>query len=102
MLAPDRKCAPALRPFSITATGTSPSFSISSGSFSSSCVSLIAQARPAGPPPAPGGPAADDRDADLDPLVLRVGRRTDELRRVVDGRRELRWRDLSHRALPSL
>src|SRR5436190_10385637 len=51
MFAPDSRCAPALRPFSITATGTSPSFSISSGSFSSSCVNLIAQARPAGPPP---------------------------------------------------
>src|SRR4051812_41362142 len=51
MFAPDSRCAPAARPFSITATGTSPSFSISSGSFSSSCVSLIAHARPAGPPP---------------------------------------------------
>ena len=34
-------------------------------------------------------PAADDRDADLDPLVLGVGRRTDELGRRVDGRRVL-------------
>ncbi len=38
-------------PFSITATGTSPSFSASSGSDSSSCIVLIAHARPAGPPP---------------------------------------------------
>ena len=38
------------------------------------------------------GAAADDRDADLDALVLGIGRRTDELGRVVDGRRELRWR----------
>ena len=33
--------------------------------------------------------AADDRDADLDPLVLGVRRRADELRRRVDRRREL-------------
>ena len=50
-------------PFSTTATGTSPSFSASSGSFSSSCISLIAQASPAGRHP-------HDRDADLDPLLL--------------------------------
>ena len=37
----------------------------------------------------PGLPAADDRDADLDPLVRIVGRRADELVRRVDGRREL-------------
>ena len=72
MLAPESRWAPATLPFSITATGTSPSFSVSSGSFSSSCISLIAQARP-------GGAAADDRDADLDPLVLGIGRRADEL-----------------------
>src|ERR1700710_6634 len=51
MFAPDRRWAPATLPFSIPATGTSPSFSVSSGSFSSSCISLLAQARPAGPPP---------------------------------------------------
>src|SRR6476660_5894190 len=51
MFAPDSRCAPATLPFSITATGTSPSFSVSSGSCSSSCISLFAQARPAGPPP---------------------------------------------------
>src|SRR5688500_8175119 len=51
MLAPDSRWAPGVLPFSITATGTSPSFSVSCGSFSSSCVSRIAQARPAGPPP---------------------------------------------------
>ena len=51
MLAPESRCAPATLPFSITATGTSPSFSVSSGSSSSSCITLIAQARPAGPPP---------------------------------------------------
>src|SRR4051812_31937028 len=51
MLAPESRCAPVVFPFSITATGTSPSFSVSSGSFSSSCISLLAQARPAGPPP---------------------------------------------------
>ena len=37
----------------------------------------------------PGLPAADDRDADLDPLVLRIGRRPDELVRRVDRRRVL-------------
>ena len=36
MFAPDSRCAPGVLPFSITATGTSPSFSVSSGSFSSS------------------------------------------------------------------
>ena len=51
MFAPESRCAPATLPFSITATGTSPSFSASSGSCSSSCISLIAQASPAGPPP---------------------------------------------------
>ncbi len=51
MFAPESRCAPATLPFSITATGTSPSASASSGSFSSSCMILIAQARPAGPPP---------------------------------------------------
>src|SRR3954471_7304802 len=51
MLAPERRCAPVTLPFSMTATGTSPSFSASSGSFSRSCIVLIAQARPAGPPP---------------------------------------------------
>ncbi len=51
MFAPESRCAPATLPFSITATGTSPSFSVSSGSFSSSCITLLAQASPAGPPP---------------------------------------------------
>ncbi len=37
----------------------------------------------------PGLAAADDRHADLDALVLGVGRRADELRRRVDRRREL-------------
>ena len=51
MLAPESRWAPGVLPFSTTATGTSPSFSVSSGSSSSSCISLIAQASPAGPPP---------------------------------------------------
>src|SRR6476659_336294 len=51
MFAPERRWAPETLPFSITATGTSPSFSSSSGSSSSSCISLFAQASPAGPPP---------------------------------------------------
>src|SRR3954463_11705062 len=49
--APESWCAPATLPFSSTATGTSPSCSIISGSSSSSCSSRIAQARPAWPPP---------------------------------------------------
>src|SRR3954468_4211257 len=51
MFAPESRCAPETLPFSITATGTSPSFSVSSGSSSSNCINLLAQARPAGPPP---------------------------------------------------
>src|SRR4051794_19909482 len=51
MLAPESRCAPGVLPFSITATGTSPSFSASSGSCSSSCITRFAHARPAGPPP---------------------------------------------------
>src|SRR4051794_25681444 len=51
MLAPDSRWAPGVLPFSITATGTSPSFSITSGSCSSRCIRRFAQASPAGPPP---------------------------------------------------
>src|SRR5918997_7046661 len=51
MLAPESRCAPVALPFSITATGTSPSFSASSGSSSRSCITRIAHARPPGPPP---------------------------------------------------
>jgi hypothetical protein len=36
-----------------------------------------------------GGAAAHDRDADLDPLLLGVGDRCDELLRRLYGRREL-------------
>ena len=51
MFAPLSVCAPQTLPFSITATGTSPSFSLSSGSSASRSSSRFAQARPAGPPP---------------------------------------------------
>src|SRR5215218_641694 len=51
MTAPDRLCPPQVFAFSITATGTSPSFSIVSGSSASSCNSRLAQLRPAVPPP---------------------------------------------------
>src|SRR4051794_7950092 len=47
MTAPDIRCEPGLRPFSISATGTSASW----GSLSRSCDNRIAHARPAGPPP---------------------------------------------------
>ncbi len=86
MFAPDSVCAPVALPFSTTATGTSPSDSASSGSSSSSCM----QPDRAGEA---GRAAADDRDADLDPLVLGIGRRADELLRRVDRRRELRGSD---------
>src|SRR5687767_9459818 len=51
MLAPETLWAPQALPFSSTATGISPSVSVSSGSSSSSCMSLFAHASPAGPPP---------------------------------------------------
>ena len=43
----------------------------------------------------PGGAAADDRDADLDPLVLAVERALDELLARLDRGRELRRHELS-------
>src|SRR5919201_1777812 len=58
MTAPESWWAPATLPFSTTATGTSPSFSVSSGSSSSSCSSRIAQASPAGPPPTMATPTS--------------------------------------------
>src|SRR5262249_11818065 len=51
MMPPDSRCEPGVLPFSINATGTSPSDSASCGASSSSCISRIAQASPAGPPP---------------------------------------------------
>src|SRR5215218_5506965 len=58
MTPPESWWAPATLPFSITATGTSPSFSWSSGSSSSSCSSRIAHARPAWPPPTMATPTS--------------------------------------------
>ena len=55
---PESWWAPATLPFSMTATGTSPSFSVSSGSSSSSCSSRIAHARPAWPPPTMATPTS--------------------------------------------
>src|SRR3954462_8018226 len=51
IIAPESRCEPVVLPFSTSATGTSPSCSVSSASSSSSCISRIAHARPAGPPP---------------------------------------------------
>src|SRR5204862_5037553 len=51
IIPPLRRCEPVVLPFSISATGTSPSCSDRAGSFSSSCISRIAQASPPGPPP---------------------------------------------------
>ena len=81
MFAPDIRWAPATLPFSITATGTSPSFSVSSGSSSSSCISLIAQASPAGPPPTIATPTSIRSSS-------RIGRRADRLG-WIERRREL-------------
>src|SRR4051812_15720725 len=50
-MAPDSRCEPVVLPFSISATGTSPSCSVSCSSSARSCINRIAQARPAGPPP---------------------------------------------------
>ena len=89
MFAPESRCAPGVLPFSITATGTSPSFSFSSGSCSSSCIRLDRAGEA-------GGAAADDRDADLDAVLLGIGRRADELVGVVDRRRKLCWSYTAH------
>ena len=51
IIAPDIRCEPGLLPFSTSATGTSPSDSISFSSSASSCISRIAHASPPGPPP---------------------------------------------------
>src|SRR5215208_1175957 len=51
IIAPESRCEPGLFPFSTSATGTSPSDSVSASSSASSWVSLIAQASPPGPPP---------------------------------------------------
>src|SRR4051794_12866269 len=51
IMPPDSRCDPVFLPFSIRATGTSPSDSARAESSSSSCISRTAQARPAGPPP---------------------------------------------------
>ena len=65
MTAPDRLCPPQVLAFSITATGTSPRRSIVSGIVGQQLQQAVGarQAR---------GAAADDRDADLDQLVLGV------------------------------
>ena len=59
---------------------------MSSGSSASSCRSLLAHARPAGPPPTMATP-------DLDALLLVVELALDELLLRVDGGRELSGRD---------
>ena len=82
MTAPERLCPPQVLAFSITATGTSPRRSVSASSSPSSWSSRLAHARPA-------GAAADDRHADLDPLVLVVEPALDELLDGVHRRRKL-------------
>src|SRR4051812_11331450 len=56
--APESRWAPGARPFSTTATGTSPRRSATSGCSSSSCPSRIAHARPAGPAPTTSTPTS--------------------------------------------
>src|SRR4051794_15531701 len=51
IIAPDSRCEPVVLPFSTSATGTSPSCSVSFSSSARSCMSRMAQASPAGPPP---------------------------------------------------
>src|SRR3954451_4096154 len=58
IIAPDSRCDPVFLPFSIRATGTSPSDSARAESSSSSCISRMAQARPAGPPPTMATPTS--------------------------------------------
>src|SRR4051812_6854199 len=58
IIAPLIRCEPGVRPFSISATGTSPSCFISDSSSASSCISRFAQARPAGPPPTMATPTS--------------------------------------------
>ena len=79
--APERRLAPGARPFSTTATGTSPRPLADVGA-------LLEEL----PEADRGGEArrarADDEDADVDPLVGRVGRLRDELP-PVERRREV-------------
>ena len=87
MTAPDRLCPPQVLAFSMTATGTSPSDSISSGSSAEQLQEAVGRGEA-------GGAAADDRHADLDDLVLRVDLALDELGARVDARREVERRVL--------
>src|SRR3954465_13047574 len=87
-MAPDSRGEPVVLPFSMSATGTSPSCSVSFSSSASSCIRRIAHARPAGPPPPiTPPPPTPDQAAGLDPLVLGIGRRADVILGGVDGRR---------------
>ena len=83
MFAPESRWAPATLPFSTTATGTSPSRSLSSGSSSSSCITLIAQASPAGPPPTIATPTSIRSSSG-------IGRRADHVARDRTGA-GIRW-----------
>ncbi len=81
MIAPDRLCAPHALPFSMTATGTSPRRSMSSGSSASSCRRRLAQARPAGPPPTIATPTSMRSSSSSSSRLMNSSAR-------VDGRRE--------------
>src|SRR3954463_3795829 len=58
IIPPDSRCDPVFLPFSTRATGTSPRDSARAESSSSSCISRMAQARPAGPPPTMATPTS--------------------------------------------
>ena len=73
--APESRCEPGCLPFSSTATGTSPSRSAELR------VAPRAAGRAGSRTRARPGPAPTIEDADLDPLVRRIGRRGDDLRR---------------------
>ena len=72
MTAPDRLCPPHVLAFSMTATGTSPERLHQLGVVAQQLQEAVGGGEA-------GGPAADDRHADLDDLVLRVDLALDEL-----------------------
>src|SRR5947209_8990475 len=70
MTAPERLWPPHVFAFSMTATGTSPSFSISSGSSPSSWSRRLAQASPAVPPPTMATPTSISSSSGSSPRLM--------------------------------
>src|ERR671934_115669 len=88
--APERRCEPGCLPFSITATGTSPSRSAIAGAPSSSCPSRIAQASPAGPAPTIATPTSIRSSSgsvgrEIASLTSNGGGNSDGLKRLWSG-----------------